>query len=274
MLPNFLIIGSQRAGTTSMYRVFSQHPEIFVSKRKELNFFFVDHNYRKGIEHYARYFREAEPSHLAVGEATPSYISSRTAAARIKEHLPDVRMILTVRNPVDRAHSSYLLRRQGLTEDLSFEELVDRMLAGTLRGRGYFKRGLYMTHIRRFLGLFGGDQLLVLPFDDLVDDSRGFYETCFWFLGVDPHFECAEMYEKSNSLCDWKNPLYRYLYRNPQLCPYIPMRMRARLMFGGMVPAEPPPMSGTARRKLLDYYAPHNTDLAEFLGRDLSSWNQ
>lgn len=101
--PDFLIIGSQKAGTTSLYHALRLHPEVFVPEKKELNFFFLEDEYARGLDYYARYFEPAPAGIKAVGEASPGYICHPETPARIAAALPDAKLVLTVRNPIDRA---------------------------------------------------------------------------------------------------------------------------------------------------------------------------
>ncbi|MBA4318316.1 MAG: heparan sulfate glucosamine 3-O-sulfotransferase, partial [Flavobacterium sp.] len=104
MLPNFLIIGAARCATTWISENLSQHPDIFIPPLKELHFF--DTHYEKGIAYYESYFDNR--SEKAVGEATPAYLYFPNISSLIQQHLPNVKLIASIRNPVDRAFSHYL----------------------------------------------------------------------------------------------------------------------------------------------------------------------
>src|SRR5437762_6880111 len=123
MLPNFLILGAAKSGTTSLYHVLKQHPQVFVTEKKELHFFVKEHWYRRGMRCYARHFAPARAEHRAVGEATPVYLCHPAAPHRIREHLPEARLIAIVRDPVQRAHSHYWQERRRLNEHRSFDEV-------------------------------------------------------------------------------------------------------------------------------------------------------
>ena len=152
MLPNFLVIGSQKAGTTSIYHVLKAHPQIFQPERKEINYFFHEEEYAKGENWYRQYFENIPEGVKALGEATPGYIVHPEAPARIHRLLPDAKLILTVRHPVNRAYSQYWDNRRSLSEYRSFEEVVEIALeANYAPGRlGYFSRSTYIQYIQRF----------------------------------------------------------------------------------------------------------------------------
>lgn len=275
MLPNFLIIGSQKSGTTSLFRVLKQHPEIFMPEKKELNFFFHDHEYAKGEDHYRAFFSPAPPATKAVGEASPGYICHPQAPERIHALLPQAKLILTVRNPIERAYSQYWDNRRSLSEHLTFPEVIETALEETYQpGRlGYFSRGTYMQYIQRYLALFPEENLLVLPFEELKTDPVGFFQRCFAFLGVDSGFTCPEMTHAANPAAVWDNPLYRWFFEHPHRAHRLPVRLRRFAFWGKRVPFSYPPVDPDSRSRLLEFYRPWNEQLGEFLGRDLSHWN-
>ena len=124
MLPNFLVIGSARCGTSWLDENLRQHPEVYLPRDdKEVHFF--DNKYHMGIEWYERFFEGSEAQ--AIGEVTPSYLYYGHVAGRIKEHVPDVKMIALLRNPAERAYSHYWNivanhKKRNEPFDMTFEE--------------------------------------------------------------------------------------------------------------------------------------------------------
>jgi hypothetical protein len=275
MLPNFIIIGSQKAGTTSLYQVLKQHPEIFMPEKKELNFFFHDAEYAKGGDSYRAYFDPAPASAKAIGEASPGYICHPQSPERIHALVPDARLILTVRNPIERAYSQYWDNRRSLSETLTFHQVIESALEETYQpGRlGYFSRGTYMQYIRRYLTLFPPENLLVLPFEDLIADPLAFYRRCFEFLEVDPAFTCPEMTQAANPAAVWGNPLYRWFFENPHRARRLPAKFRRLTFWGERMPYQYAPIDTNSKTLLVEFYKPWNAKLGEFLGRDLSHWD-
>ena len=276
MLPNFLVIGAQRSGTTSLFQVLKRHPQIFIPDVKEVNFFFHDNHYRRGVEHYQAYFAEATADTPAVGEASPGYICKPGVAERIHDLLPQAKLIAVLRNPVDRAYSQYWDNRRFLAEHLSFEQAMEVALTPEYRHgrRGYFSRGAYIDQIENYLELFKREQMLVLIFEDLKRDPEAAFGRCFDFLGVDPSFRCPQMTKASNSSMVWDNPVHSFFLRRNQYQRYVPKHWIKQVCRGNLVKRKYPPMTQAARERLLEFYRPYNQRLAEFLGRDLEAWSR
>src|SRR5262249_39324802 len=131
VLPNFFVIGAPKAGTTSLYEYVAQHPDVYMSPVKEPAYFKPRHppggedaEPEDRLAAYVALFDGVAGEHV-VGEATPSYLQSASAAARIRDAVPDARLVAVLRNPVDRAYSGYSMRVQQGTEDRTFVEAMD-----------------------------------------------------------------------------------------------------------------------------------------------------
>ena len=274
MLPNFLIIGSQKAGTTSLYHILKQHPQIFMPETKEVNFFFKDDEFARGPEHYGTHFADAE-NQLALGEASPGYICHPEVPARIHALLPDVKLILTVRNPIKRAVSQYWDNRRHLNEPLTFAQALDAYLSDDYQPNqiGYFSRGAYMRYIRRYLEYFPRENLLVLPFEEMIATPEDFYRRIFAFLGVDENFVSEDFDEAFNPTEVWKNPFYQILLRRPRYQKKIPAKLRRLFYWGRKMPFSAPPIDEASHAKLVAFYKPWNDELREFLGKELADWD-
>jgi Sulfotransferase domain len=163
-LPNFLGIGAQRSGSTWLHELLTTHPDVYVpSKRKELNFF--DTNYDKGLAWYESFFppQEEVGRYQAVGEITPDYIYYPVAVERIAQVLPGVRLIVILRNPVNRAFSQYSKMVRDDNCQLSFEEALEQEPE-------LIKRGFYSEALREYLRRFGKEHVLVLIFEESTED--------------------------------------------------------------------------------------------------------
>lgn len=190
-LPTFVILGAQKCGTTTLSATFRHHPQIHVSRRKELHFF--DRPKNADLNWYAEQFRP-RPAHLAWGEATPSYIFLDSARRRIAEALPDARFIVMLRDPAKRAHSHFWHNhRLGVETTSSFEEALDleaERLEGATRVQrtrySYVARGRYVEQLQAMVELVGRDRLHVMLLEDLVTDRATTLQKVFEFLGVDP----------------------------------------------------------------------------------------
>jgi hypothetical protein len=220
VLPDFLLVGAAKCGTTSLFDWICAHPLVARPStngrpRKELLFF--DYNFRRGADWYRQHFplererHEFEREHgrpFLTGEATASYLTGYWVPGRVREVVPDVKLIVTLRNPIDRAYSAFQMScREGLEKCESFEEalsLEPERLAGELeRVRSdpyynpplppplgywsYLHRSRYADHVARWLELFRPEQVLFLRFEDLVADPFGALETVYGFLELPPH---------------------------------------------------------------------------------------
>ena len=203
--PNFLIIGAAKAGTSSLHYYLSQHPQIFMPTLKEPKFFAlegqklnfknpdqaINHDSVTTLEEYQKLFQNATDE-AAIGEASPLYLYSERAASLIKLHIPDVKLIVVLRNPVERAFSCYThLLREGY-EALSFEESL-QMETQRIRDNWahlwhYKEAGFYSRQLKPFLKLFRKEQIKIILFDDLCKDSVSVLQEIFDFLEVDPNF--------------------------------------------------------------------------------------
>jgi hypothetical protein len=175
-VPSFLYVGTSKAGSTWLFNVLWQHPEVFLADSKGLYYF--DAHFEQGEEAYLRNFAGTD-GYLAVGEISHSYLSSPVAAERIAALNPQMRLLVCLREPVDRAFSDYLDLVKNGQYDGSFESALERFPRLVDRGR-------YVTHLRRYLVHFPRRQLHVALFDDLQSDPQGFADAVFAFLAVSP----------------------------------------------------------------------------------------
>lgn len=274
MLPNFLIIGSQKAGTTSMYEVLRRHPELFLPQKKELNFFYLEKEYEKGINYYENYFKINEEGKIA-GEASPGYICKKSSPERIKKHIPNAKLILIVRNPIDRAYSQYWHSRRNLNEGYTFEQAIEKYLNADYwsNSKGYFNRGCYIKYIKHYLNYFDKSQILIVLFDEMKKSPQSFYQKVFDFLNVSP-IQIDELELKHNSSTVYNNPIYNFLFSNPAISAKLPKRFKVISRWGKRKPYKYDKMKPETRKRLVEFYKPWNDELAKFLGTDLSSWNQ
>ena len=186
MLPNFLIIGAEKSGTTSIHRVLRQHEEVYLPATKEPHYFNAfdsnlepsDFYERLGLEWYSRFF-DGWSGESAVGEATPMYLCDTHAPERIEHTLGDVRLIVCLRNPIDRAYSHFQMAAAKGHTGRSFEEVV------AADEERFIGRGDYRLQLDRYLERFPRDNLLVLVFEELFRDSKNHLDTISAFLGID-----------------------------------------------------------------------------------------
>jgi hypothetical protein len=244
-LPDFLIIGAQKSGTSFFYQLLSQHPHIKPASVKEIHYF--DLNFEKSVDWYRSHFPpHDEVQDSLTGEASPYYMFHPCAPARAAHIVPRARLIFLLRNPVNRAYSHYnhAVRRGreplGFEEALEVEELrlrceVEKMLENKRyisfnhQWFSYLSRGVYIDHILAWSEFFDKDQMLVVKAEDFFADSPRVMERASDFLGL-PWWSPENLKPRSNKS-----------YK---------------------------PMSSAARHHLSDYFEPHNRRLYDFLGVD------
>ena len=184
-LPDFIVIGAMKAGTTALWRYLRAHSEVFMANPKEVQFF--SRNWDEGWEWYEARFADGGAA-SAVGEASPSYadVHFSEVPERIASRLPDIRLIYLVRNPVDRVASQYLHSLARGLEDKSIEDAVHS-------DGSYLGINEYATVIERYLEHFSRSQLLVLQSESLRDDREPTLSRILEFIGVDPRERHRDM---------------------------------------------------------------------------------
>jgi hypothetical protein len=175
MLPNFLFIGPDKTGSSWMYEVLKQHPNCYVPQCKDIYFF--DRYYTRGLDWYLSFFEEAEAKHLAVGELSHDYLFSEIAAKRIKQDLPDVKLLTCLRHPVERTFSHYLFMIRSGRTLLPFAQALEEFPELT-------NNSLYHKHLSQYFYLFKREQIKVLFFQDLRLDSVEFARQFLEFLAL------------------------------------------------------------------------------------------
>ena len=173
-MPTFAYVGTSKAGSTWLFNALAGHPDVYLASNKGLYYF--DQHFDEGPQWYLDHFRGAGDK-VAVGEISHSYLSSPEAAARIAEFNPDMRLLVCLREPVDRAFSDYLDLVKNGQYDGPFSSALEKFPRLLDRGR-------YATHLQRYLDLFPRPQLHVTLFDDLRADAQAYADEVFRFLGA------------------------------------------------------------------------------------------
>jgi hypothetical protein len=296
-MPNFLIIGAAKSGTTSLYHYLRQHPQIYMSPVKEPKFFALagekfdyrgpgdqedmQHHSITNIETYHALFEKAF-NQSAIGEASTLYLYSPKAAAQIRRYIPEAKLIAILRHPVDRAYSNflYMVRRgnERLRDfTLALQEEEARIRAGWMPSWHYRQRGFYYTQLKRYFDIFSRDQIKVYLFEDLTTHPTGLMRNIFQFLGVDNTFT-PNISTKHNISGLPKNEAWHnfFIGPNPIKTAFRPFmsaglrrRVSAKLRNQNLVK---PPLSPETRRQLIDLYRSDILQLQELIRRDLSQW--
>lgn len=196
---DFLIIGAQKAGTTTLFKLLSEHPGIHMPSGKEVPFFTHDDLYEQGLNTYLSQFFGSAPNDKLWGKATPHYLSDPRAPERIAKTLPDIKLIAILREPADRALSHYRMSVRRGFEQRTFEQAIRDMLdveeiararelqvGPASETRTYIVRGEYGRLLADYYKRFPSENILVLFTDDLEANPAMVLENIFNFIGVEP----------------------------------------------------------------------------------------
>jgi len=251
-LPDFLIVGTQKGGTTELYDQLTRHPRVMASLTKEVHFF--DVNYHRGLGWYSTFFPARAvsqcdpPEQCVTGEASPCYIFHPSTARRVRATIPHVKIIMLLRDPVNRAYSHYHHEVRLGYETRPFEDAIveepvrlrgekEKMLANdeyyseSYMHYSYLSRGIYVDQVKTWREHFPEAQLLVLQSEDFFADMSGTLRQVYDFLGV-AHMEPAKL-------------------RPHRAFPY-------------------PKLDKGTRQYLYEYFRPYNQQLCDYLGRTFS----
>jgi hypothetical protein len=291
--PNFFVVGAQRAGTTSLYTYLNGHPDIFMPEIKEPHYFArVEHGHEVILrsllskvinteEEYLELFKGAGSRPL-LGEASPFYLYDPEAPARIKEKSPDARIIALLRDPIERAHSSYLVARLEGRETKSFYESVREDYARAHKALGvsylYIELGLYSEQVQRYLDTFGPDRVRFYLYDDLAADAGRIVRDACDFLGVD--FRDGDFFDATKKHGGYKVPRNRFVNfvmgdpRLRSLALTVTPRPILTFLRDNYLFIEPPKpeVTSEAREFLQELFREDVRRLEAIINRDLSHW--
>lgn len=224
VLPNFLCVGTQKAGTTSLHNILIQHSNIYLPKKKETKFFVDDSLFEKGLSYYESEFFSKWNGEKAIGEVDPDYMYFEYVPERIYGFLgKDIKLIFFLRNPVERAYSHYLMSKGRGIEKLSFLEAVkverERIHKDFFSKShfSYITRGFYSEQIKRFLRFFPKENMFFAIFEkDFLNDRANLFKKLFNFLDV-PEKKEIDFNIKSNPAFGSHVPLLsRIIHEKPK----------------------------------------------------------
>jgi hypothetical protein len=262
LLPDFLIIGTQRGGTTSLYHYLQAHLAIKATTTKEIHFF--DRKYHKGLTWYRGHFppvwekvyaQQVQRRAFVTGEASPAYLFHPHVYERVAQVLPHVKLIVLLRNPVDRAYSQYYHSIELGYETRPFEEAIREEQERTAQERGkilkdehyqsdaykhhsYLTRGIYVDQLQAWMSLFPSEQFLILKSEEFYVDPAAVLKKVYVFLDL----PVAELQLSKKEYKQLNNTSYSR-------------------------------MDEALRSSLLEYFRPHNARLYEYLGVDFG-WDR
>jgi tetratricopeptide (TPR) repeat protein len=240
--PNFLILGAQKAGTSSLFKYAVQHPQIIPPLRKELEFWSL--RMKRGLDWYLSQFPAIPPGDLTYlsGEACPGYLDHDMSAERLRAEFPDIKLVVILRDPVERAYSHYNHWRRRQQESCDFETAIEAKLDHLTSGsdgtvdeqqlwnspHDYLARGVYVVFLKHWMSIFPRDRFLILSNNQLNSDPQATLSQFFDFLEL----------PDAAIQADLRHNVGTY-----------------------------PPLSTALRQRLEQFYAPYNQELEAFLGQ-------
>ncbi len=271
--PDFLIIGAQKSGTSSLHYYLTAHPEIESASLKEVNFFNEDFNFNKGINWYENHFKHPLKNKKLFFEASPVYFYNKKSVERIYKYKPDIKLIILLRNPVDRAYSSWNMYNNFFVNQ-SVPDIISKSPPGTngnimykflYKDRttfptfkecisyefnltnsnspedepSFIRRGLYFEQVKEYLKYFSKDQLLILGFKELVEDKLAMLNKIENFLDIS-HYDFSSA----------KNVIDKVVVKKQKV------RYTEKI-------------DETIKAELTEFYNPWNQKLFELLGKEL-----
>jgi hypothetical protein len=308
-LPNFFVVGAAKAGSTSVYNYLYQHPDVYMSPVKEPHYFASDmdtghfrDNYKPVMNkdltaylegdmkepvfqayirewsQYIKLFKNVK-NETAIGEVSNSYLYSSTAAKNIHDKIPGAKIVIILRNPVDRAFSHFIMDlRTGYTEP-PFMNSLKKDMALPLKGWGvsnlYVEIGLYYEQVKRYMELFPQGQLHIVLFDDFKKNTAGEMKKIFSFLGVNPGV-AINYNESYNESTLPRNKIIGGLYKNKKLreriTGLIPKALKKQFKKAVLTNKTLPVITEEERSFLEAIFYNDVSHLSNLIGRDLSSW--
>jgi hypothetical protein len=264
-LPTYIVAGAMRCGTTALNSYLREHPDIAVSSSKEVHFF--DEKWDLGLDWYMEQFPYSDKA-VAVGEATPNYMFRPFALDRLRDTLPDVKLVLMLRNPADRAYSHYWHDRSRGKTDGEFADVAARELAGEDIGpAAYLDRGRYRWQIEEMLKRFPREALHVQAFEDMKQDPVRVYSEICEFIGVDASFRPERLGAPVNAYTEFRSLKVRDLARRlPKRAQNLVAKLNRKEAAGY------PPMEPAIREKINAEFAAANAGLDDLVGRTLPEW--
>lgn len=314
-LPNVFVVGAAKSGTTSLFYQLGQHPDVYMSPVKEPHFYAddlglgvddflsrhpelflpespidfwsgrmrsVQSGFHRDETAYRTLFVHARDEPVRA-EASTSYLLSEHAAANIAHDVPDARIVIMLRHPVDVMHSLHAMLRLGRNEPYwEFTDAIEasrRRTLGTPPGHGvwtrYFEVIRFADQIRRYLQVFPRERIHVSLFDDLRRDPMGWLHGIHDFLGIERHTP-RDVRPTNDSKVAWSDAIHRFLLRPTgrarALVSRIPEPVRVTAIRANMRAVRRDPLDPAMRASLVDELRPGIEDLADVIDRDLSDW--
>lgn len=288
-LPNFLLVGAGKSATRSLYNYMIQHPDVFMPKVKEPQFFVADevkNRIQKWVDNYDQYVKlfEGSDGKKAIGEASVMYLFFyKEAIKNIKKYLgTDVKIMMILRHPAERAYSAYnFVHVNNPDEKYSFEEALameeDRFANHSTLFMQYKSMGLYANAVKAYLENF--PNVHIMWYDEFRSNPEKVLKGVFEFLGVDSQVKIDYTRQWNKGGKKWKNPVLRWLFMSDNIFKkgyklFFPKRkgVRTNEFFTKNFMEKREPMKPETREKLIEFFRHDVEKLSEITGRDLNEW--
>jgi len=287
MLPTFLIVGAPKAGTTSLYHYLSEHSQVFMSNPKEVNFFSREEIEAQGLyykdfqannfEDYEKLFEDSK-GEQAIGEASVSYLFYPNVPLKIKRLIPKCKIIIVLRDPVERAFSHYLMDKRLGFVNLDFDEIVYKKKKHKfldLYYQQYIELGLYFEQVLRYLTVFAENQVKIFLFDDIKNDLNKVIIDLCKFLGINFNFK-FDLTKKYNTFSMPKNKLVLLFYSSTYIRKIfnaiIPVVIKDKITNAFFEKNKKPEINLQTKIKLKNIYKPDIQKLENLIKKNLSNW--
>ena len=267
--PDFIVIGPGKSGTTWVYNALSAHPEICVSSTKETQYF--NNYFDRGEAWYLKFFSHCSEA-KRIGEVSNTYIFCSETPARIRDFDASIKLISTIRNPLDRTFSHYLFLVRNGELDCSFEEALKQR-------PDLLERGLYSVYIKRYRQYFPAEKMLILLLDELKQDPGSYARKLYGFLEVDNTFSPSNLGEKQLGAAAPRNKFVaRHMKKAAliardlnlhQLVSRVKNSFLPGLLYRSYSEKDYPLMSESTRNDLKQYFKHDVDEMSEIVGQDL-----
>lgn len=295
MMPNFIILGAAKSGTTALYHYLKQHPQIYLSPIKETEFFAFEGeelNFQgpkdlprlsiTTLEDYQAQFKDVGDE-TAIGEASPVYLYSSKAPEIIHNYLPDAKLIVILRDPIERAYSQFLMFiRDGREPLQNFMQAVDeedtRIAQNWAWGWHYLQLGLYHQQLKRYFERYPQEQIKIYLYEELKSNSAGVLKDIFDYLEVDDTFIPNTSVKHNISGIPQNKLIQSWLYEKNIIKkivkPFLPEKLRKDIFIKlkKKQTLRKPELSSEVRQPLLPFFQEDILRLQELIGKDLSGW--
>ena len=283
MKPNFFIVGGSKCGTTNISYYLNEHPQVFVSELNEPYYFcrfdvpedFERSSMIKDEVKYLKLFENAK-NHKAVGEATSAYLHCPHAASEIKKSFPDSKIIISLRNPIEKAHSSYFSYKFMHPDNRSFIDMINWQ-EQERHGKEFFiynfiEGGFFSKHIKRYQNEFRSDNIKIIIFENYIKNESEHIKSILKFLDIDESINLTEQPKGSYRVP--KNKITGYLLGSPlfrkvatKLIPTVQRQKLGDKFF--LRQTKKPSMLPSERKLLKEIYETEVRNLEELLGSKL-----